>query len=64
MPKGLKITNRANMTLYDLAQTAGVEYEDEDNEYNDQKEESEKENKELDSDSNSSDKDSLSKQSR
>ena len=63
MPKGLKI-NRPNITLYDSAQTAGVEYKDEDNEYNNQEEESEKKYKESDSDSDSSNKDSLSEQLR
>ena len=40
MPRGLKIINRADVALYDSAQTAGVDYVDEDKEYNDEEEES------------------------
>ena len=64
MPKGLNITNRASITLYDLAQTAGVEYEDKDNEYDNQEEEYKEENQDSDSDSNSSNNDGLAKWSR
>ena len=38
MPKSLKIMNRADVTLYNSAQTARVDYEDKDNEYDDHKE--------------------------
>ena len=64
MPKGLKIVNRANMTLCDSAQTIEVEYKDKDNEYNNQEKESNEENEDSDSDNNSSNKDSLFKRSR
>ena len=41
MPKGLKITNRANRVLFDAAWTAGVEYEEtfDDEDYDDDEEE-------------------------
>ena len=48
MPKGLKIMNRADMTLHDSAQMAEAEYEDKNNEYDNQEKESDKENEDLD----------------
>ena len=54
MPRGLKITNRADMTLHDSALTTGVEYEDEDYVCDNKKEESEEEIKYSYSDSDSS----------
>ena len=59
MPRGLKIINRADTILYDLAWTAGVDYIDENNKHNNEKEESKEQIEYSDSDSNSSDKDSL-----
>ena len=61
MPKGLKIMNRADITLRHSAQTIGVEHEDKDKDYEDDNNK-EEEYKEEDLDSN--DKDSLSKWSR
>ena len=40
MPRGLKIANRADVTLCDSSWTAGVDYEDKDNQYDDEEEES------------------------
>ena len=45
MSKRLKIINRAGITLYDSAQTVGVDYKDKDNKYDDHKEESKDKNK-------------------
>ena len=61
MPRGLKIINRANITPYNLAWTAGVDYIDENNKNNNEKEESKEQIEYSDSDSNSSDEDSLAK---
>ena len=40
MPRGLNIVNRADVTLCDSSWTAGVDYEDEDNQYDDEEEQS------------------------
>ena len=40
MPRGLKIVNRADVTLCDSSWTAGVDYEDKDNQYDDEEEQS------------------------
>ena len=48
MPKGLKVINRAGITLYDSAWTIGVDYEDKDNEYDNKEEESQSSDKSED----------------